>query len=181
MFIETIKHSALPLTIGAALLVAGCQDMGPGSHRGDSEVARAAMASEPLSIREMHRIFANRTWIWDDGAGFMNARDRTFIAWTGSEASASYADGTWFMTPRGEMCFRASWGAINGSGMKATCFEHRTDGTQIFQRRRPGGEWYVFANNPVKPDDEINKLRPGDAVFSRYERNRAEVARRTGG
>jgi len=181
MMIKSLKRAALPLTAIAALVLAGCQDMGPGAQRGTSEIARAAMAGEPLGVREMHRIYGNRTWIWDDGAGFLDARTRTFVAWTGSGANASYADGNWFMTETGNLCFRANWAAIDGDGMAATCFEHRTDGSRIFQRRQPDGEWYVFANSPIQPDDEIRKLRPGDAVFSRYERNKAEVARRRGG
>ncbi len=181
MLIRSLKRAAFPLTAIAALFLAGCQDTGPGAQRGTSEIARAAMAGEPLSIRAMQGIYGNRTWAWDDGAGFMNARDRTFVAWTGSGADASYADGNWFMTETGNLCFRANWAAMDGSGMAATCFEHRTDGSRIFQRRQPDGEWYVFANSPVRPGDEINKLRPGDAVFSRYERNKAEVTRRRGG
>jgi hypothetical protein len=182
MVTKRMKTMALPAAAAlAVVLLAGCQDRGPGSVQGTSEAARAAMAAEPLSIRSMQRIYGNRTWMWDDGAGFMNARDRTFVAWTGSGENASYADGNWFMTPTGNLCFRANWASVSGDGVAATCFEHRTDGARIFQRRQPDGEWYVFADSPIQPDDEINKLRPGDAVFSRYERNRDEVARRRGG
>lgn len=175
-----MRRFTWPLAAVAVLFVAGCQDRGPGAQNGTTEVARAAMAAEPLSIRAMGRIYGNRTWNWDDGAGYMDARSRTFVAWTGSGANASYADGNWFMTETGKLCFRANWAATSGDGMAATCFEHRTDGARIFQRRQPDGEWYVFADSPIRPDDEINKLRPGDAVFSLYERNKAEVARRRG-
>ena len=94
------------------------------------------------------------------GRGFLDGRTRTFVAWTGSGADASYADGNWYMTETGNLCFRANWAAVDGDGMAATCFEHRTDGARIFQRRQPDGEWYVFANSPIQPDDEIRKLRP---------------------
>lgn len=177
---KRMKNMAFPAVTITLLLLAGCQDRGPGAVQGNSEIAREAMAGEPLSIRSMQRIYGNRTWIWDDGAGFLDARDRTFVAWTGSGADASYADGNWFMTQTGNLCFRANWASASGAGVAATCFEHRTDGSRIFQRRQPDGEWYVFADSPIRPDDEINKLRPGNAVFSRYERNKAELARRSG-
>ena len=181
MVTKCMKHMALPIAaILATLALAGCQDRGPGAVKGNSTIAREALAAEPLSIRDLQRIYGNRTWTWDEGAGFLNARDRTFTAWTGSGPNASYADGNWFMTPTGNLCFRANWASVTGEGVAATCFEHRTDGARIFQRRQPDGEWYVFADSPIQPDNEINKLRPGDAVFSRYERNRAEVARRRG-
>ena len=149
--------------------------MGPGAQRGTSEIARAAMAGEPLGVREMHRIYANRTWIWDDGAGFLDGRTRTFVAWTGSGADASYADGNWYMTETGNLCFRANWAAVDGDGMAATCFEHRTDGARNLPAT-PGRRRMVClrANSPIQARmDEIRKLRPGEAVFSRYERNKA--------
>lgn len=136
------------------------------------DVAAAATAARPLSILETRRLFENKSWMWDDGAGYFDTSKRAFTAWTKAGSAGSYAEGLWFIGDDGALCFNAKWHAIDGIGDALTCFAHRTDGQRIFQRREPDGAWYVFASSPRRKSDEIRKLRRDDHVFWNYERNK---------
>jgi UDPglucose 6-dehydrogenase len=170
----------IPIVAVVALCgaVAGCESIGgisAGADAPQSDIALAAADSRALTIGEVRDIYENRTWQWEDGAGYFDGRTRAFTSWVSDGDAASYADGEWFLTETGRMCFRATWYAADGSADAVTCFDHRGDGEQIFQRRAPTGDWYVFAHAPLQEDDEILKLESGDLVRENYERNRAAI------
>lgn len=130
------------------------------------------LEARPLTTDELYGIFANRTWIWEDGAGYFEVAARRFTAFTKSGRSGSYAEGRWFLTDPGRACFRATWFAADGKAKAVTCFEHKTDGRTISQRRLPDGEWYVFSHLPPQRGDEILKLKAGNHVAATYKRNK---------
>ena len=136
-----------------------------------------AAESRSLTTGELYDIYANRTWIWEDGAGYFEVAGRRFTAFTKSGRKGSYADGRWFLTNPGRVCFRATWFAADGNAEAVTCFEHKTDGNTISQRRLPDGEWYVFSHLPPKRGDEILKLKAGNRVATSFERNKTALSR----
>ncbi|WP_379066675.1 DUF995 domain-containing protein [Mesorhizobium sp. UC22_110] len=123
--------------------------------------------AEPLSNEDLYRLYSQRSWIWKDGAGYFAVPQRRFSAWTGKGKDASYGVGSWFIADAGRLCFRADWYAKSGAAPALTCFSHRRKGNVIYQRREPKGDWYVFANAPVRKGDEITKLRRGDYVVAK--------------
>jgi hypothetical protein len=171
-------RKAIRIAAVAALcgVVAGCVGIGgisAGADTPQSDIALAAADSRTLTVGEVRDIYESRTWQWDNGAGYFDGRTRAFTSWVGEGDAASYADGEWFLTETGRMCFRATWSAADGSADAVTCFDHRGDDARIYQRRAPKGEWYVFAHEPLQRGDEILKLESGDLVRENYERNRA--------
>ncbi|MFE0018057.1 DUF995 domain-containing protein [Mesorhizobium sp. NPDC059054] len=134
--------------------------------------------AEPLSNDDLYRLYSQRSWIWKDGAGYFAVPQRRFSAWTGKGRSASYGVGSWFIADVGRLCFRADWYAKSGSAPALTCFSHRRKGNVIFQKREPKGDWYVFANAPVRKGDEITKLRRGDYVMARLSKVEDKLAAR---
>jgi len=144
------------------------------------EEPRDAQVSEtrPLTVEDIHDLYGNRTWLWDDGAGYFDGGGRRrFTAFSGSGATGSYADGRWYARDPGRACFTARWFASDGNGVATTCFEHKSDGQTIWQRRLPNGQWYVFGHVPPRPGDEMLKLEPGDRVAAGYERNKRALSR----
>lgn len=131
--------------------------------------------AEPLSNEDLYRLYSQRSWIWKDGAGYFAVPQRRFSAWTGKGRNASYGVGSWFITDAGRLCFKADWYAKTGAAPALTCFSHRRKGNVIFQKREPKGDWYVFANAPVRKDDEARKLRHGDYVSHRLTRIEAKL------
>lgn len=162
----------------ALVAITGC--MGTGSLDAaaatKSKVNLAAEKATPLTTDELFRLYANRSWLWKDGAGYFPSKQRRFVAETGRGRKSSYGDGTWFLTPPGKLCFRATWYAKSGSARALTCFSHRTKNGVIYQKREPNGEWYVFKNRPTRANDEHRKLRPGDYVSSKLKRIKARLA-----
>jgi predicted small lipoprotein YifL len=171
-----ITRMRISLAAASCFALASCGEFG-GLSTGfpPSETAAAAAAGRPLSAEELRAIYADRTWLWENGAGYFDARTNAFSAWSGEDANASYAQGEWFLLQPGRMCFSATWSAVDGSADARTCFDHRADEERIFQRRAPLGEWYVFAHRPALEGDEILELREGDFVRRNFERNRAMV------
>lgn len=150
-------------------MMAGAADMA-------GQVPEDAKETRLLTTDELYRIYSNRSWIWDDGAGYFQVAGRKFTAFTGSGRTGSYAEGRWFLTSEGRACFRATWFAAAGNAPALTCFEHRTDGSTISQRRLPDGEWYIFAHDPPQAGDEILKLKTGDRVAKGSARNRLALS-----
>jgi hypothetical protein len=171
--------SILSITAVAAMLV-GLANPSPAVAvpKDKAEVAAAAEIARRLSIDELYKIYAGKTWVWEDGAAYFQVPKRRFVSWVRSGKKGSYAEGNWFLTARGEACFRARWHAFDGiSPPKASCFEHRTDGKRIFQRRSPAGEWTEFKRSPPKRYDGIRYLKPGDRVTRNFERNKRYLAK----
>ena len=145
--------------------------------RGQDQIATTAGAARVLRKERLDSIYADRTWHWKDGAGYFQAKNREFKAWVGKGRKATYAEGSWTVNNNGRLCFRAAWHSLRGRKRASTCFAHRSDGKNIYQRRLPRGKWYIFSHIPARPGDEINKLQPGDQVSKSYHANKSYVQR----
>lgn len=139
--------------------------------------AAAIKQAKPLSNDDLYQLYSQRSWIWKDGAGYFAVPQRRFSAWTGKGKSASYGVGNWFITDPGRLCFRADWHARSGTSPALTCFSHLKKGNVIFQKREPKGDWYVFANAPVRKGDEVTKLRRGDYVVAKLNKVEDKLGR----
>lgn len=133
-------------------------------HQIDRRTAHAAHRATPMSAAQLRKLYAGRSWIWKDGAGFFSRHHRRFTAWSHSGAQKSYARGIWYATDRGSLCMSAVWYSRKSAAPNVSCFLHREKAGIIYQKRASGGNWYVFRHNPIKHDDEVLKLRPGDFV-----------------
>lgn len=172
MFKLIIKHTALML-VATAILVAV-----PAT--ASSRVANKADAAKDLTTQELYRIYKGRSWMWSDGGAYFRISRREFTAWVGHGRKSSIAKGIWYLPGRGKTCFRATWTAVKWKVGKRTCFAHRTDGKNIYQRKLPDGKWYVFKHTPVRRYDEFRKLKQGNRIGRNYVRNSRYInARRT--
>ncbi|SCB36560.1 DUF995 domain-containing protein [Rhizobium multihospitium] len=133
-------------------------------HQIDRMTARAAHQAMPMSAKELKKLYSGRSWMWKDGAGFFSRHHRRFTAWSHTGAQKSYARGIWYATDRGRLCMSAVWYSKKSAAPNVSCFLHRKKAGIIYQKRASGGKWYVFRHNPIKHDDEVLKLRPGDYV-----------------
>ena len=122
----------------------------------------------PLPANELFQLYQGRSWLWSDGAGYFSPKQRQFRSWTGSGKTASYGEGRWFIPEAGKLCFKATWTAQSGSAPAVTCFSHRVKGGNVYQKREPDGEWYLFKHAALKQGDEYAKLRKGDYVGKRF-------------
>ncbi len=142
---------------------------------GGGNVVDQAMNAAAAPVEQRMHIYQDRSWMWTDGAGYFSGRSRTFTAWSTADGSISVARGRWFPTSRGKVCFRAVWIHASGAARDTTCFSHRIDGTAIYQRREPDGEWYVFDDRTASRGDEHAKLVAGDRASRRYEALRKKL------
>lgn len=126
---------------------------------------------ERSTADQLFRLYAGKTWLWQDGAGYFSP-DRRFIAWSGSGKDASYAYGTWRTSDLGLLCFSATWRGADYAAPDTTCFSHRVKGNVLYQHREPDGMWYIFRHDPVRKRDEYRKLVTGDRASAGFERNR---------
>src|SRR5205814_1625801 len=115
----------------------------------------------PLTAKELNSIYQDKTLPWDNGAAYFRTANRTFIAWYGKEKKATYAEGSWSVNDQGRLCYSALWHTLEGQGPSTTCFEHRSSDTEIYARKLPDGNWYVFSHLPAQPEDAIQKLQSG--------------------
>ena len=133
-------------------------------HQVDRMTAHAANRADPMSASSLKRLYAGHSWIWKDGAGFFSRTHSHFTAWSHTRAQKSYAKGMWYATDSGKLCMSAVWYSKKSAARNLSCFLHRRKAGIIYQKRASGGKWYVFRHNPIKHDDEVLKLRPGDYV-----------------
>ncbi|WEX90597.1 DUF995 domain-containing protein [Sinorhizobium garamanticum] len=136
-----------------------------------------AKNATPLTHEELYKLYGQKSWIWNGGAGYFSVRQRRFTAWSRENGNPSYGVGRWFITGPGKLCFTADWHAKDGTAPATTCFSHSKRGSVIFQKREPDGEWYVFRNAPAKADDEFSKLRRGNYVGARLNKIEAGLGK----
>jgi hypothetical protein len=144
--------------------------------KAEDQVAADAAKGRALTTKELDSIYQDRSWRWSNGAAYFRAQNRMFIASVDKGAQASYAEGSWSVSDQGRLCFTATWHGLGGQRTASTCFEHRTDDKNIYQRKLPDATWYVFSHLPALPDDEIQKLQPGDQVSEDYRTNKRYLA-----
>jgi len=136
-----------------------------------SRIAGKADAANNLTTQELYRIYRGRSWMWSDGGAYFRISKREFTAWVGHGSKSTIAKGIWYLPGKGKACFRATWTAVEWSVRKRTCFAHKADSRNIFQRKLPDGKWYVFKHKPVRRYDEFRKLKRGNHISRNYARN----------
>lgn len=125
----------------------------------------------PVNPDELRALYSGKTWVWEGGGGYL-APDGNFEAFISKPGGApTYAEGNWWVTTSGVMCFKATWHLRTSSKQSSKCFGHLVDGNMIFQREEPQGFWYAFRTESAPhPQDEFNKLRPGNLVSAQVAR-----------
>lgn len=138
----------------------------------DSGPAGPDTASVPTAF-ELSILYADRTWIWKDGAAYFGKNGRPLRAWTSRQDSASFAEGKWLVTNDGKICMDLAWRSKNYAGEQhRTCYSHRINGGNIEQRKEPDGKWYSFLRSPEDPSDEHRKFEVGDTKAAQFEEAR---------
>lgn len=164
---------AIAATVAGAGLSVAATDRAEASTQ--QKVNAAAQAASPMSVDDVFGLYANRSWIWSDGAGYFANSKRAFTAYSGRGRNASYGEGTWFIKADGTLCFNATWVAADGSAPAVTCFAHRKDGNTIYQKKVGDGDWYAFQSTPALRSNEIRKLKKGDYVSRRMNRIKSQL------
>lgn len=163
-------------SVGASLLVAFTFFLASATcANADNQFAAAAKQAHAVPAKELNSMYEGHTWRWKDGAAYFDSKDKAFKAWVGEGAKSSYADGTWSANDQGRLCFRATWYVTQGQKRSTTCLELRADDKNIYQRKLPDGDWYVFSHLPAVPEDEVQKLQSGDNVSEGYLKNKRYV------
>jgi len=154
-----------------ALCLASCQEpSAPPTIAGTPLPAQATIPSAAV----LRQLYADKTWFWADGGGYFDPTGG-FHAATGTGDKTNYATGFWWTTDQGALCFDATWHAKKtAAGSAITCFDHRRDGNVWYQRKEPGS-WYVFKSDPVKPEDEFEKLKPGNQIEALLQKARTTL------
>lgn len=134
----------------------------------------AVAAAAPLSPTELLPLYADRTWVWADGAAYFARDGRQLRAWTGGQ-NASVGQGRWLITKDGKLCMDAKWKSLAGSTQGRTCFSHHRLAGTIYQMKDPAGSWYVFQASPAQPAQEYDKFKPGDTTAAMFEKTRQMV------
>jgi hypothetical protein len=123
----------------------------------------------PLTAPELLVIYGGKTWKWGEGGAYFDAESRQFSALTVGKDGKSITTGRWKITDNGKLCIIAKWGKSVES--TETCFEHLTSDGAIYQRKLPGGGWYIFKHAKTDPEDEYAKLVRKDLVSGTSETN----------
>jgi uncharacterized protein DUF995 len=142
----------------------------------EDQIASDAAKGRPLTAKELNAIYQDKTLPWDNGAGYFATAKRVFTAWYGNENKPTYAEGSWSVNDQGQLCYSALWHTVEGQGPAKTCYEHRSSDREIYARKLPEGKWYLFSHLPAQPEDEIEKLQPGDHASEGYQKNKHYIA-----
>ena len=124
----------------------------------------ASAEERPLTRQEVTELYEGKSWLWSDGAGYFAPKGR-FSGRAGSGKKQSAVKGDWIAYENGRLCFSGVWKARSGQQYNRTCFLHKIKDGNIYQRRLPNGEWYIFRHDPQKEGDQ--KLAPGDETENR--------------
>jgi hypothetical protein len=139
------------------------------------EAANANTARVPTAY-ELSLLYADRTWIWKDGAAYFGQNGRAFRAWTSATDSPFVAEGKWIVTSDGKMCMDLAWRGKGYRGKKQrNCYSHRVSDGNIEQRKDPDRQWYSFRKSPLGPSDEYRNFQPGDTKGVQFEETRKLV------
>lgn len=156
------SHIASTCRLLAAALCVSVLALGGASQA--SDIAQPPAAARPMTGYELYMIYRDKSWQWPDGAGLMETNGRRFTAFSGSGDEQSLAEGRWIVTNSGRLCLQAFWFASSGIYLDRTCFAHVVHEGTIYQRKEPGGDWYVFKHATTEAGDEFNALVRQDLV-----------------
>jgi hypothetical protein len=126
---------------------------------GAMQVWGAPASERALTKKEVINLYAGKSWLWEKGVGFFAAKGQ-FNAVTGEGNDRSTVSGDWEALDDGRLCFAGQWTAKAWRRFVRTCFAHKMKDGQIYQRRLPRGEWFVFRHDPEQEGDQ--KLVAGD-------------------
>lgn len=141
----------------------------------DSRPAEAVAATVPTAY-ELSLLYADRTWVWKNGAAYFAQGNRHLEAWTSGPDTASFAAGRWLVTKDGKMCMELAWRSKGYAGKQnRTCYSHRIQGGNIEKRKDPDGEWYGFKRSPEDISDEYRKFEVGNTKGAQFEETRKLV------
>ncbi|WP_157808401.1 DUF995 domain-containing protein [Brucella intermedia] len=129
-----------------------------------------------MTAVEIFKLYRNKSWQWENGAGRMKVAGRHFSAWIDSGEGKSWAEGRWVITHTGQMCLKATWHSANGAAPGSVCFSHRVHDGTVYQKREPDGGWYVFRHSKPQEGDEASKLMTSDLVSERLEGMKAVLS-----
>jgi hypothetical protein len=133
-----------------------------------------------VSANQVETLYRNKTWLWTKGGAYFGT-DGRFVAWSAATADApTYANGRWYVTSSGTMCFDADWHTSRetAKGVR-TCFAHAMLEGTIYQSKQPSGRWFAFKHATVRSSDEFKKLVTGDRVSARANRIEASFPKAT--
>ncbi|MBS7543926.1 DUF995 domain-containing protein [Ancylobacter oerskovii] len=169
-----MMKSVLAAAVAAMLAAAAppAQAQGPAP-----QAARKPAPAGLPGVAAIDALYSGKSWIWSDGAAYFSP-NRKFVAWAGSGNEVSYVQGTWWVSPTGWVCFQGLWHANGPSGRNSTCFSHRLGPDKVlYQRREPGGDWYVFKHAQPVAGDEYAKFKDGDVASAGVARAKQELKR----
>ena len=161
----------------AALLAIWCQVAlcGAAHAVGAKDSAPANAVTVPTAF-ELQLVYADRTWIWDNGAAYFGQKGRPVRAWTSEQDTTSFAEGKWHLSNDGKMCMDLVWRSKTYAAAPIrTCFSHRFRGGTLEQRRDPDGVWYSFRHPSEKPSDEQRKFEEGDTKGAQFDEIRSLI------
>lgn len=119
-----------------------------------------------LGGQELFELYVGKTWKWGEGGGYFGPQG-IFRARTYGDSGETNAGGSWAVNEKGRMCFRAVWSSSAGNSKANTCFDHMVLGGDIYQRRMPNGDWYIFRHANPEPGDEYDKLVDGNILIAK--------------
>lgn len=132
-------------------------DGGPGIWAQSEQTRGLPREARLLTDEELFLLYVGKTWKWGAGGGYFGPnglfRARTFDGGTITDGG-----GTWGVNNKGRMCFRADWIDPTGHANANTCFDHAELGGDLYQRRLPSGDWYVFRHGEGEAGDEYYSL-----------------------
>ena len=109
---------------------------------------RGSKPVDPQAIIQNH---LGKTWNWSEGASYWGSGGTFQAVWKGR----SVADGRWYVTSRGTLCYDAIWsfreddGSVGASDIKR-CWKHVVDKEgQIWQRHHEKEDWYRWNSEKV--------------------------------
>lgn len=153
-------YGARPL-VAAVLTVSA---LAGSAHSAFSQDSVLPADARTMTAFEIYRLYKNKSWQWDDGAGLMEDAGRKFSASGDGEKGKFRAEGRWVISDTGLMCLKATWHTGEGAFPAKTCFSHKINGKTIYQKREPDGEWYVFRHADPRENDAASKLIAADLV-----------------
>jgi UDPglucose 6-dehydrogenase len=141
--------------LGLLLIVA----LAIGWAHGEARVWGAPASERALTKKEVVDLYEGKSWLWEKGVGFFATKSQ-FNAFSGEGKDRSTAAGSWEALDDGRLCFSGVWTTKAWRRFARTCFAHKIKDGQIYQRRLPKGEWYIFRHDPEQEGDQ--KLVTGD-------------------
>ncbi|WVX48802.1 hypothetical protein ROLI_018840 [Roseobacter fucihabitans] len=128
-------------------------------------------ASKPADPNQIIQTYLGNTWVWSRGGSYWGGGGTFQAVWTSEKnGSKSYADGKWYVTSKGTLCYEAVWewkDKEEADKVEKNCWQHVVDKEgQVWQRHHEKEEWY-------KPGPE--KIKSGNAIKAEYRKHRKAV------